>query len=308
MTVVIPVWNRRDLLPGVFATLRAQTSPPAEIIVIDDGSTDGAAEEAERLGARVVRMGGNAGFAAAVNRGIQECRTTLLAIVNNDVELAPDYLERLAGAAARPDIWFATGKILSARDRTRLDGAFDLVAGSACAWRAGHGHLDCAAFANPRRIWCAPATAAVYRRELFHRIGFFDESFGSYLEDVDLGIRCASAGMSGWYDPGAVAYHQGSATLGKWSAETTRRISRNQALLARRYFGFTWRVAAGQALWGLVAASHGRFGPWLRGKMEGLRARVESVDVRFPGQDAEIRELQSESSQDRYWKWYFALT
>jgi GT2 family glycosyltransferase len=308
MTAVIPVWNRRDLLPGIFATLTAQTRPPAEILVIDDGSTDGAAEEAERLGARVVRMGRNGGFAAAVNRGIRECRTALLAVVNNDVDLAPDYLERLGRAAVEPGIWFATGKILSARDPTRLDGAFDLVAASACAWRAGHGCRDCAAFAKPRRIWSAPATAAVYHRELFQRIGLFDELFGSYLEDVDLGLRCAAAGLGGWYEPGAVAYHQGSATLGKWSAETTRRISRNQVLLARRYFGFTWRVAAGQALWGLLAARHGRFVPWLRGKMDGLGARTGTAGSPFPGQDAEIRQLQLESGQDLYWKWYFALT
>jgi hypothetical protein len=308
MTVVIPVWNHRDLLPGLFASLRAQTAAPEEIVVVDDGSTDGAPEEAERLGARVARMGRNRGFAAAANRGIRECRTALVAVVNNDVDLGPGYLEVLGAAASRADTWFATGKILNAADHSRIDGAFDLVARSACAWRAGNGRPDGAAFGKPRRIWCAPATAAVYRRELFDRVGFFDETFGSYLEDVDLGIRCAGAGLSGWYDPEAVAYHQGSATLGTWSAATTRWISRNQVLLAKRHFGFTWPVIAGQLLWGLVAARHGRSVAWLRGKVDGLRVKAPRATGRFPGQDAEIRALQAAMGQDPYWKWYFALT
>jgi GT2 family glycosyltransferase len=308
MTVVIPVWNRRDLLAPVMATLHAQTAPPARIVVVDDGSTDGAAAEAERLGAEVLRQGRNRGFAAAVNRGIRECGTDLVAIVNNDVTLEPDYLERLGRVMEESGIWFATGKILNARDPRRIDGTFDLVARSACAWRAGNGMPDGPVFSQARRIWSAPATAVIYRRELFERIGAFDETLESYLEDVELGMRCAAAGLGGWYEPAAVAYHQGSATSGIWSAETTRRISRNQVVLAKRYFGLTWPVAVGQVLWGVVAARHGRFGPWLRGKMEGFRAAGERAQGRFAGDDGEIRRLQEAAGADRYWKWYFALT
>jgi GT2 family glycosyltransferase len=253
-------------------------------------------------------MGGNRGFAAAANRGIRECRTPLVGLLNNDVTLTPAYLELLAAAAGRPDVWFATGKILHAGDHGRIDGAFDLVARSGCAWRAGNGSLDGAAFGKPRRIRCAPATAAVFRRDLFDRVGFFDESFGSYLEDVDLGIRCAAAGLSGWYEPEALAYHQGSATLGGWSAATIRHLSRNQVLLAKRHFGFTWPVVAGQLLWGALAFRHGQFGAWLSGKMDGLSMRVSHADHRFAGDDAEIQALQALTGQDLYWKWYFALT
>ena len=52
-----------------------------------------------------------------------------------------------------------------------------------------------------------------------------DERFESYLEDVDFGLRCAEAGLSGLYVPDAVAYHQGSATLGRWHPETVRKIA-----------------------------------------------------------------------------------
>src|SRR5260370_42059317 len=85
VTIVIPVWNGRDLLLGLLEKLRGQTYPIAEIIAVDNGSTDGAAEAAEGQGARVLRLGSNCGFSGAVNHGIEACRTELVALVNSDV-------------------------------------------------------------------------------------------------------------------------------------------------------------------------------------------------------------------------------
>jgi len=62
--------------------------------------------------------------------------------------------------------------------------------------------------------------AAIFRKELFDRLGALDERFESYLEDIDFGIRCATAGLTGIYVPEAVAYHTGSATLGRWHPTT----------------------------------------------------------------------------------------
>jgi N-acetylglucosaminyl-diphospho-decaprenol L-rhamnosyltransferase len=99
VSVIVPVWNGRAMLERLLATLSVQTYPVTEVVIVDNGSEDGAPERAERLGARVIRMGLNAGFSRAVNRGIQESRSEWLAIVNSDVELAPDWLERLLAAA-----------------------------------------------------------------------------------------------------------------------------------------------------------------------------------------------------------------
>src|SRR6202044_1100045 len=98
------------------------TQPASELIVIDNGSTDGAPELARQRGARVIAMGRNAGFAAAVNRGIRESRAEWIAVLNSDVELAPDYFATLVGPRAAGDnAWFATGKILSAASPGRID-------------------------------------------------------------------------------------------------------------------------------------------------------------------------------------------
>src|SRR5664280_2117385 len=147
ITAIVPVWNGRQLLERLLASLEAQTEPAAELLVVDNGSTDGAPELARARGARVIAMGRNAGFAAAVNRGIRESRGQWIAVLNSDVELAPDYFAILAAA----DGWFATGKILR-RSGGSIDGTFDAVCRGACAWRVGSGRPDGPLFSSPRSI------------------------------------------------------------------------------------------------------------------------------------------------------------
>src|SRR5262249_24341253 len=159
-------------------SLERQTEPASELLVIDNGSTDGAPELARQHGARVIAMGRNAGFARAVNRGIRESGTEWVAVLNSDVELAPDYFAILRRAGAP----FATGKIPSAQSPSRIDGTFDAVARSGCAARVGQGELDGPPFSQGRAIWSPPWTAAVFRAEIFTRVGFLNEAFESYLE------------------------------------------------------------------------------------------------------------------------------
>ena len=100
ITAIVPVWNDRELLARLFDSLDAQTLRADEVIAVDNGSTDGAPDLAQKRGARVIAMGSNTGFAVAVNRGIREARGKHVAILNSDVELAPDYFAILAAAGA----------------------------------------------------------------------------------------------------------------------------------------------------------------------------------------------------------------
>ena len=216
IAAIVPVWNGRELMDRLIASVQRQTRPASELIVVDNGSSDGAPDLARQRGARVIGMGRNAGFAAAVNRGIRESRAEWIAVLNSDVELAPDYFDTLVGAGdAIDNVWFATGKILSATSPGRIDGTFDASCRGGAAWRVGDGRPDGPLFAEPRRIPSAPWTAALFRAELFRRVGLLEERFESYLEDVDFGMRCAAQGMDGVYNPAAVAWHHGSATLGR---------------------------------------------------------------------------------------------
>ncbi len=314
VTAVVPVHNRADLLDRLLVSLRAQTTPAAEILAVDNASTDGAAERARAAGCRVIEMGENAGFARAVNRGWQEAKTEWIAILNSDVELDRRWIEQLTGQAG--DASFATGLILSAADRNRVDGTYDLMSRAGCAWRAGRGESNGPADGPSVPIVIAPATACIFRREILALLNGFDERFGSYLEDVDLGLRCLEQGFAGLYIPGAVAWHRGSATFGAWDPRVVRLISRNQLMLVARHYDRAlfrscfWPILAGQLLWGLVALRHGAGTAWLAGKRDGLRTfRLEgkpSIRLRsfLAASEVEI----AARARDPYWRWYFRLT
>ena len=313
LTAIVPVWNGRDLLARLLASVDAQTERPTELLVVDNGSTDGAPELARARGARVIPMGRNAGFAAAVNRGIRENRSTWLAVLNSDVELAPDYFATLLAAAAP----FATGKIFSATVKDRLDATFDAVCAGGTAWRAGQGRVDGPAFATRREISLAPWTALVLRADLVERVGLLDERFESYLEDVEFGLRCAAQGITGVYVPEALAWHYGSAALGRWHPETVRRIARNQCYIVALHYPerLSWPVWVAQTLWGGLAARHGTGLAWLHGKWQGVRdsSRLKRegptvTDSFLRQNERTIYEIRKATGFDRYWQLYFLLT
>ena len=322
ITAIVPVWNGREMLERLIASLTAQTRPAAELLVVDNGSTDGAPDLAKALGARIISMGRNAGFSAAVNRGIRESSGEWIAVLNSDLELAPDYFEKLA----RADAWFATGKILAAGSPNRIDGTFDAVCRGGAAWRVGSDRADGPLFSATQRIPSAPWTAALFRAELFQRVGYLDESFESYLEDVDFGLRCATCGFDGVYEPAAIAWHHGSATLGRWHPETVRRIARNQLfLLARHYppsllWRWIWPIFVAQMLWGAVAFRHGAGFAWLLGKWQGMRgfsqtrdtweneSDAQVLEVLLRANESTIRTVQASTGFDAYWRLYFLLT
>jgi GT2 family glycosyltransferase len=320
VTIIIPVWNRREMVGRLLDLLQQQTYPIEEVIAVDNGSTDGAGNLAAERGARVVHLGVNRGFSFAVNRGVELCRTELAAVVNTDVEPSPDWLEKLVQAIQEPGVWFATGKLLSAAEPHQIDGTFDVISRAGCAWRVGSGQADGPSFNERRKIRMAPATAVLYRTELFSAVGMFDPGFESYLEDVDLSLRCASRGKWGLYVPDAIALHHGSASRGRWHPETVRLMARNQVLLVAKHYSDNalrrnlWPILAGQGLWGLVALRHGAFFSFVKGKVQGLAAFRSSrrghcasdslLQILHEGE----QELRTMSDTSTYWRLYFLLT
>jgi GT2 family glycosyltransferase len=321
VAAVIPNWNGATRLARLFEALQAQTHPIDHVIVVDNGSADDSAAVATRAGATVIELGVNTGFSHAVNCGIRAAAAEWILILNNDVLPEPDWLRILMQTATSGQAWFATGKLLDAARRDTLDGAFDAICRGASAWRCGHGRLDAPIWNRPREIRFAPLTAALFRAEVFERIGFLDETLESYLEDIDLGIRTASHGLTGLYAPDALAYHEGSATLGRWHPDTVRKISRNQLLIVAKHYPrkwilrYGWPILVAQALWGFIALGHGRFLAFAGGKLDGFRLFRRSRGEPCPNLAAildqsenEIRELQKLTGFDLYWRLYFALT
>ncbi len=313
VTIVIPNWNGAGRLTRAIQSAQSQTIAPKEILVVDNGSTDGSYQLASDAGALVLRFEHNTGFSRAVNAGVGECSTHWVAIVNNDVVLEPTWLENLL-AGCGPDIAYSSGKILNAQDHTLIDGTYDLLSWSGCAWRAGHG-ASASRFNEPRNVNFVPLTAALVQRDIFLRMGGLDVRFESYLEDIDFCLTCAAAGLQGRYIPEAVAYHEGSATLGVWSPRMVELLARNQIYLISKHFPrrLTRPVLAGQLLWGLLACKRGAGLAWLKGKWKGLTSlrgirppRFDAARLAAILQDSEdeIRKLQADQG-DTFWEQYF---
>jgi GT2 family glycosyltransferase len=314
VTAIIPVWNGRDLLMKLLDTLDRQTLPPDEVLIVDNGSEDGAPEAAERRGARVIRLGANRGFAFAMNRGAENCATDHIAILNSDVELDPEWLRLLLGAKAR----FACGTILSASDPTVIDGLFDLLCRGGCPWRAGSGGRETGE--PPQAIDMASFTAIVVERESFLKAGLLDERFESYLEDVDFGLRCMALGIRGQFLPDAICRHHGSAALGRWHGDSVRRMARNQIFLLAKHYPRTlirrwwWPILVAQGLWGALAFRHGAGFSWLRGKWEGLRqfgalphTPNAGLERTLQNHETAVYNMQKKQGMDWYWRVYFGL-
>ncbi len=316
ITVVIPNWNGGARLTRVLRDLGAQTHRPHRVIVVDNGSTDDSDNAAEEAGAKIIRYGSNHGFATAVNEGLRRAETPLVAILNNDLELPPNWLAQMADGLNRyKDASFATGKIFSAQNRNRLDGTFDLVSEGLLAWRAGHDRKDQGVWNRERYVAATSLTAAVFKRSLFSSIGFLDERFESYLEDVDLSIRCSIKGLVGVYLPRAVCYHVGSATLGAWSPKMVELITRNHGALIAKYGGSRKTLVA-QLLWGMLALRHGAFFAWLKGYRQSSGCEPFEIDpegllrlrAALGRQEKELRDLQGSTGFDTFWKLYFLLS
>ena len=239
VSVVVPSWNGREQLDEVLESLEAQRYRDFETIVIDNGSDDDSlaylAEAWPEV--RVVALEQNRGFAAAVNVGIERGETEYVALVNNDVELEPHWLEIVVEALSRnPGAGSVACKLLDWSHRNVLDGAGDLVGWDGYAIRRGKGERDRGQYDSSTRVLSACAAAALYRRTALEDVGPFDESFFAYIEDVDWGLRAQLAGWDCIYEPTAVAYHVGGVSSSRISGFELFQCHRNTVSMMVKNF------------------------------------------------------------------------
>ena len=270
VALVIPNHNGERWLPGVLDSVAAQTVAPAEVVVVDDGSTDGsAALVAERFGAvRVLELEGNRGFARAANAGFAAVTAEAVALVNTDVVLAPDWLERAAGALAQePRAAAVATKLVDLEDPAILYSAGDVLRRDGVCEQRGRFERDGGRYDTPGEVFSACAAAALYRRTAVEAAGGFDERLGTYLEDVELGLRLRLAGWRCRWEPRAVARHAGGGSSAALRHGPGAWVERNTLLLVARFFRARWLplVAYRQLAWAWHAARAGRLREHLAG-------------------------------------------
>ena len=215
VTVVIPNYNGIKYIGACLDAVLSQ-SEPCEVIVVDNGSTDGSRELVERdyPGVRLMPLSANTGFCHACNTGIHVTRTEFVLLLNDDTRMEQDCVKSLLRAIdMSPRIFAVQAKMLQMTDTSIIDSAGDLYCALGWAFSRGKDR-PAGRYRRRGRVFSACAGAALYRMSVLEEIGLFDERHFCYLEDVDLGFRANIAGYRSLYEPDAVVYHAGSAASG----------------------------------------------------------------------------------------------
>jgi GT2 family glycosyltransferase len=216
-SIIIPNWNGIEHLPVCLDALRAQTYPHIEVILVDNGSTDGSqalvAEQYPEV--QLLALDTNLGLTGANNAGFRQAKGKVLISLNNDTEADPDFVESLVIALLeRPEAGMAAAKMMLFDQRDTIHSAGDGYGADGIPFNRGVWQQDSGQFDEPGWIFGGCGGAVAYRRALLDQVGMFDESFFMYCEDVDLNWRAQLAGWGCWYTPQAVVYHKLSATGG----------------------------------------------------------------------------------------------
>lgn len=236
VSVIIPTLDGEAMLRHALRALSTQTYRDFEVIVVDNGSSDGTQEMMQREfpSTKVIALDRNVGFAAAVNHGIRASRSEVVVLLNNDTEAHPEWLARLIEPLWQDaSVASCASRILDFHRRDRIDSAGDRL--GLVASQIGHGDVNGPRYDLACDVLSPCAAAAAYRRVALVEIGAFDEWYVSYLEDVDVGVRLMLAGYRCRYVPGAIVYHHGSVTAQRLPDERFFLVMRNQLTLFLRY-------------------------------------------------------------------------
>jgi hypothetical protein len=242
VAVVIPSWNSLGLLPRCLDSLAAQDAE-IELLVVDNGSTDGTVAYLEREGVAHVALPANIGFAAAMNLGASRVSADAILALNADTALEPGSIGLLLDALeADPALGGVQPRILQLEggegtpgDPTgaRLYSAGQALTADGRAIELGAGEAQPVRLPGVHEIFGVCGAACLLRRELFTELGGYDESYFAFYEDVDLNVRAQIAGWGFAYVPEAVVWHVGNAS---WEAGFSRPNAENARLVARNRF------------------------------------------------------------------------
>lgn len=219
-SVIIPSWNGMKWLPGCLGALKKQSMQDFEIIVVDNGSSDESVSYMREMypDVRVISLEKNYGFSVAVNAGIREARGEYLLLLNNDTlpdqEWVSVLLRVIADSPAH--VGSLASLMVSMDDQEYTDNTGISLDWNGLDHKIGGGFPSNQWKKNEPRF-SASAGAGLYRREFIERTGMFDEKFGTYLEDIDLGFRGNLFGFSCLFIPSAKVQHKshGSAISSK---------------------------------------------------------------------------------------------
>jgi N-acetylglucosaminyl-diphospho-decaprenol L-rhamnosyltransferase len=234
LSVLTIAWNSREELERTLPALLAELREGDELIVVDNDSSDGtpAAVSALAPAARIVRMGRNAGFAAACDAGAEEATGDLLVLLNPDARPLPGWGEAIRRPWLEGRGWAAWQALVADAGGTEINSAGNPVHFTGIVWAGMHGRP--VAEAPPAgEVGCLSGACLAIPLRTWREVGGFPEQFFLYHEDVDLSLRLRLRGDRLGIEPAAVVEHdyEFGAREHKW-----RWLERNRiAFLLRVY-------------------------------------------------------------------------
>ena len=219
ISVVIPNYNGESHLKECLESLYRQSYKDFKIYLVDNNSSDNSVAFTKRNfpDVEVLSLDSNTGFAKAVNTGIKNSldneKIEYIVLLNNDIKCDINFLNELLSGFKTKNTGSVTCKMLNYYNRDIIDDAGDFIKKKGSPYARGHSEKDIGQYDTEEFIWGACAGAAVYKREVFDKVGFFDEDFFAYYEDVDFNFRMQLAGYKCYYNPKAVCFHKRGETF-----------------------------------------------------------------------------------------------
>lgn len=234
ISIIIPNYNGKKYLKGCLDSVYAMQSVEFEVIVIDNASQDDDFEWIDKYNnLQFHQLDKNYGFSRAVNEGIYRAKGEYILLLNNDTIVEKSFGAELVNAIKEDDhIFGVSSKMIAYHNRNVIDDAGDEYNLLGWTKKRGDGR-PVGEFVQAQRVFSACAGAALYRRSVFDEIGYFDEKFFAYMEDVDISYRANIYGYKNVYCPTAKVYHIGSATSGsRYNAFKVKLAARNNIFVA----------------------------------------------------------------------------
>lgn len=239
--IVILNWNGQRMLQQFLPSVTSACSPGDEVIIADNGSTDGSlpwlAQAYPAL--RVIALDRNYGFAGGYNKAFQQIEADYYVLLNDDVEVSPGWTKPVVEMlAADPTAAIAQPKLLMQTQRDTFE-----YAGGAGGFMDRFGYPFCRGrlFATLERdegqyddaceIFWASGAAMFVKAAAWHELGGLDGDFFAHMEEIDFCWRCKTQGYKVLYCPRSVVYHVGGGTLPKSSPHKTYLNFRNNMSL-----------------------------------------------------------------------------
>ena len=234
--VAVVAYRHWDLTRSCLEHLARQTAPH-RVTLCDNGCDEGTAERAaaEFPDVAVVRLARNMPYAVACNRAVANGNAELVLMMNNDVDVRPDFVERVIAAFAADPALGSLGTLLLRPGEERIDSAGMVVDPTFSGFTRLQGLPSAEADAARPGVTGPYGAAAAFRRTAWEQVDGLDETIPSYCEDLDLALRLRQAGWPTALALDAVGVHIGGATFGYRSSDQRRRAGYGRGYILRRY-------------------------------------------------------------------------